>query len=98
MTKSIRAAVLVVWLSALSAHSATIVYSNLVQPGDRYGPDAVGIGHTPAYPGSDGVTIAATRFMLTADAQVTAFQVPVDVRSGPDELVAYLMTEVDGHP
>jgi hypothetical protein len=29
--------------------AATILFSNLVQPGNQYGPDGVGIGHTPSF-------------------------------------------------
>ena len=31
------------------ANAGTILFSNLVGPGDQYGPDGVGIGHTPAF-------------------------------------------------
>ena len=29
---------------------AGIIFSNLIEPGDQYGPDATGIGHMPLSP------------------------------------------------
>jgi hypothetical protein len=41
-----------------------VFFSNLVQPGNQYGPDGLGIGHTPAYLVGDTGEVLAQRASL----------------------------------
>jgi hypothetical protein len=51
-----------------------VFFSNLVEPGDLYGPDSLGIGHTPAYlPGDTGQSFGATGFTPSASFKLTSF-------------------------
>jgi len=52
--------------------AARVFFSNLAQPGDQYGPDGLGIGHTPAYlAGDTGEVFGATGFTPSAACRLT---------------------------
>jgi hypothetical protein len=80
------------------ADAASILFSNLVQPGNQYGPDGVGIGHTPGSLNVSDYVLYAVPFVPSTTAAVTSIQVPLGVISGPDQLLAYLMSDAGGVP
>jgi hypothetical protein len=79
------------------AEGSTILFSNLVQPGNQYGPDGVGIGHTPGLPG-DSYLIYAVPFVPGATALLRSFEVPLGIVSGENQLQAFLMSDSGGEP
>jgi hypothetical protein len=53
-----------------------IVYSNFIEPGNQYGPDGLGIGHTPFYgPGETGEFFGATGFTPGATFQLVSIEI-----------------------
>ena len=80
------------------ACASTILFSNLVQPGNQYGPDGVGIGHTPAFPNAGDYLIYAVPFTSGATAVLTALEVPLGVIAGSNQLQAFLMNDSAGAP
>jgi hypothetical protein len=82
----------------LCANAGTVLFSNLVEPGDQYGPDAVGIGHTPAFPNPGDYLIYAVPFTPTSTALVTAFEAPLGAATGPNQLQAFLYGDASGAP
>ena len=81
-----------------SAKAGTILFTNLIQPGDQYGPDGVGIGHTPAFPNPGDYLNYAVRFTPSTTASLTSFEAPLGVVSGPNQLQANLMSDSGGAP
>ncbi len=79
--------------------AGTILFSNLVGPGDLYGPDGVGIGHTPAFPPiSPQFLTYATPFSVQADSRLLSIEVPIGVISGPNQAGAALLSDAGGMP
>ncbi len=84
-------------LLGTSTPAATLVFSNLVQPGDQYGPDSVGIGHTPAFSAGDYLEYAV-RFTLSNTVALSSLVAPLGVFSGPNHLDAFLLSDSAGQP
>jgi hypothetical protein len=80
------------------ANASTILFSNLVQPGNQYGPDGVGIGRTPAFPNEGDYTIYAVRFVPSTTAVLRSFEAPLGVVSGVNQLQAFFMSDAAGQP
>lgn len=80
------------------ANASTILFSNLVQPGNQYGPDGVGIGHTPSFPSAGDYLIYAVPFTPGTTATLTSIQAPLGVISGPNQLQAFLFSDSAGAP
>jgi hypothetical protein len=74
------------------------VFSNLVQPGDLYGPDAIGFAHTPAFTEATGVVWDATKFTPSDNYRLTNIEIPLGVVSGPNQVNVYLMSDTGGVP
>jgi hypothetical protein len=79
-------------------NAGTILFSNLVEPGDQYGPDGVGLGHTPAFPNPGDYLIYAVPFTPTSTALLTSFEAPLGVASGTNQLQAFLYSDASGAP
>jgi len=77
---------------------AGIIFSNLIEPGDQYGPDATGIGHTPAFSNPGDYVTYGVRFVPSLTAQLTTIQAPLAVVSGPNQMQAFLMSDAGGVP
>lgn len=80
------------------ANADTILFSNLVQPGNQYGPDGVGIGHTPSFVNAGDYLIYAVPFTPSATARLTSFEAPLGVHTGPNQLQAFLFSDSAGAP
>jgi hypothetical protein len=80
------------------ANASTILFSNLVQPGNQYGPEGVSIGHTPAFPNAGDYLIYAVPFTPGASAVLTSFEAPLGVVSGANQLQAFLFADEGGAP
>lgn len=78
--------------------AATILFSNLVQPGNQYGPDGVGIGHTPAFQIAGDYLSYGVEFTPSMTAQLTTIETPFGINSGIDQVQAFLMTNAGGAP
>ncbi len=79
--------------------AGTIVFSNLVEPGGIYGPDGVGIGHTPAFPLiSPEFLTYAVPFTVPFDTRLTTIEVPIGLVSGPNQVGAALLSDAGGSP
>lgn len=91
------AAAALIAISAVPAGAGVLVFSNLGQPGNLYGPDGAAFGVNPFLPGT-GPALLATRFTVAAAAQLEAFYAPLDIIHGPADLTAYLMTDANGLP
>lgn len=87
-----------VLLATLRLDAATILFSNLVQPGNQYGPDGVGIGHTPAFPIAGDYLTYAVEFTPSVTAQLTTIEAPFGINSGANQVEAFLMTNSGGTP
>ena len=87
----------VLLLAALPS-KADILFSNLVEPGDLYGPDGVGIGHTPAFTNPGDFLVYGVHFTPSTTAQLETIEAPLGVVSGPDQIQAYLMSDSGGVP
>jgi hypothetical protein len=86
-----------VLLAALPSKS-DIIFSNLVEPGDQYGPDPVGIGHTPAFTNPADFLVYGVHFIPSTTAQLKTIEAPLGVFSGTDQLQAFLMSDAGGVP
>ena len=82
-----------------------VFFSNLVEPGDRYGPDSLGIGHTPNYlPGDTGQSFGATGFTPSATFKLTSFDIALGYIDtfpnppGPNQAVVFLGSDAGGLP
>ena len=87
----------VVLLAALPS-KADVIFSNLVEPGDLYGPDNVGIGHTPAFTNPADFLVYGVHFIPSTTAQLKTIEAPLGVFSGPNQLQAFLMSDAGGVP
>jgi hypothetical protein len=85
-------------LAAAVPSEAGIIFSNLVEPGDQFGPDGVGIGHTPGFPNPGDYLTYGVCFVPSLTAQLTTIQAPFVVFSGPSQVQAYLMSDAGGVP
>jgi hypothetical protein len=85
-------------LSGLFASAETTLFSNLVEPGGQYGPDSVDWGSPSGPLPGNRRGAAAVRFSVTADSILSSFQAPIFVRSGPDDVLAYLLNDASGVP
>src|ERR1700677_4590373 len=85
-------------LLTLQLDAATILFSNLVQPGNQYGPDGVGIGHTPAFPIAGDYLSYGVEFTPSVTAQLTTIEAPFEINSGANQVEAFLMTNSGGTP
>ena len=85
-------------LAAAAPSEAGIIFRNLVEPGGQYGPDAVGIGHTPGFPNPGDYLTYGVRFVPSLTAQLTTIQAPLGVLSGPNQVQAYIMNDAGGVP
>lgn len=84
---------------SLSCVAGTIVFSNLVEPGGQYGPDGVGIGHTPAFPPiSPEFLTYAVPFTVQFDTRLSMIEVPIGLVSGPNQAGAALLSDAGGAP
>ena len=83
-----------------SCVAGTIFFSNLVQPGDQYGPDPLGIGHTPGYPvAGSGYTSGASRFTVDTTFRLTEIEAPLFYAgAGPNQIDVFLLSDVLGSP
>jgi hypothetical protein len=90
-----RTGVLLAFLSwATPIYSATI-FSNFVEPGDKYGPDPVGVGAIPV----PGVFVfAATNFTPAIDSHLTGLELPLAVVSGPADISVELLGDSGNLP
>ena len=77
---------------------ASVIFSNLIQPGNQYGPDGVGIGHTPAFITPGDYLSYGVHFVPSVTAQLTTIQAPLGVVSGPNQIQAFLMSDSGGSP
>jgi hypothetical protein len=86
------------------AFADQIFFSNLVQPGNQYGPDGLGIGHTPSYsPGDTGDVFGATGFTPSQEFQLTSIQIALGYvagfpSNGPNEADVSLVSDTGGLP
>jgi hypothetical protein len=80
---------------ATSSFAAQIVFSNLIQPGDQYGPDGVGLGAIPV-PGT--FIQYATKFTPSVTSKLSNFQLPLGLISGPNNIDVFLMADAAGSP
>ena len=80
------------------ANAGTILFSNLVEPGDQYGPDAVGLGHTPAFPDPGDYLSYAVPFIPSSTAFLTSFVAPLGVATGTNQLEAFLYSDASDAP
>ena len=79
--------------------AGTIMFSNLVGPANQYGPDGVGIGHTPAFPPiSPSFLTYATPFTSQSNFRLTMIEVPIGVVTGPNQVLAALASDAGGQP
>ena len=90
-------AILAFW-SASFADASVILFSNLVQPGNQYGPDGVGIGHTPSFTNPGDYLVYGVPFTPSTTAQLTMIEAPFGVISGTNQIQAFLMTDSGGAP
>jgi len=81
-----------------------IFFTNLVQPDNQYGPDGLGIGHTPSYsPGDAGDVFGATGFTPSEEFQLTSIQLALGYvagfpSNGPNEATVSLVSDSGGLP
>jgi hypothetical protein len=76
------------------AQSATI-FSNLVQPGNQYGPDSVGVGAIPV-PGL--FVYSATNFTPAQNYRLTGLDLPLGMVSGPGDFDVLLYADAGDLP
>ena len=93
---------LIVGLSGLvacpHADAGTIVFSNLGQPGDTFGPDGISFGSNPFIPPTSIIGIVATRFQVNGNAMLDTVETALAVISGPTDFYAYILSETAGLP
>jgi len=89
-------AVLLLVLAGFAAPvRAGTMFSNLVQPGDQFGPDSVGVGQIPV----PGVFVYdATNFTPAFDGRLTGIEVPVGLVSGPGDIDVALLADSGNLP
>lgn len=81
-----------------------IFFSNLVQPGNQYGPDGLGIGHTPSYrPGDTGEVLLATGFTPSTSFRLTSLNIGLGYAAGfspngPNRADVFLTDDLGGLP
>ncbi|HEY1342978.1 MAG TPA: PEP-CTERM sorting domain-containing protein [Bryobacteraceae bacterium] len=86
------------------AFGGQVFFSNLVQPGDQYGPDGLGIGHTPFYqPGATGEATGATGFVASNTFRLTFIDIALVYAeafpsNGPNQADVFLMNDAGGLP
>lgn len=85
-------------LKAACADASTILFNNLVEPGDQYGPAPVGIGHTTAYTNPGDYNLYGVPFSPGTTAQLSTIKTPLGVFSGPNQIQAFLMSDSGGAP
>lgn len=85
-------------LFATLPSQAGIIFSNLLQPGNQYAPDGLGIGHTPSFPNPGDYLLYGVAFIPSTTAQLTTIQAPLFVASGPNQIQAFLMSDSGGSP
>jgi hypothetical protein len=85
-------------LACVRADAGTIVFSNLGQPGDTYGPDGISFGDNPFIPPTSTIGIVATRFQVNANSLVGTVETALRVFSGPTEFYAYILSDTAGLP
>src|ERR1017187_2735668 len=91
----IRTCLLIIFgLWATPCHSE-IIFSNLAQPGDLYGPDSVGVGAIPV-PGL--FVYNATNFTPAFHSQLTSIVLPLTVVSGFPEIDVLLFSDSGNLP
>ena len=83
---------------SVPGHTASVLFSNLVEPGGQYGFDDVGFGNTPGSQPENRNRGVAVRFSVPLDSVLSYFQAPVNVRSGANLLSAYLLADAAGLP
>jgi hypothetical protein len=98
------AATVAVLSQATPSFATQVFFSNLVEPGDQYGPDGLGIGHTPAYPAGDTwEALGATGFTPSATFRLTSIDIALGYPAGfsgngPNQADVYLMNDSGGLP
>ena len=91
-------------LGAVPSFAGQIFFSNLVEPGDQYGPDGLGIGHTPSFlPGETGEVISATKFTSPVAFRLSSIELPLGyasglVPNGPNQVDVFLISDAAGLP
>ena len=91
-------------LVAVPSFGGQVFFSNLVEPGGQYGPDGMGIGHTPSFlPGETGEVISATKFTPPFAFRLSSIEAPLGyvfgfVPNGPNQVDVFLMTDAAGLP
>jgi hypothetical protein len=102
LTSLLTATAAILWQAP--SFAGQIFFSNLVQPGNQYGPDALGIGHTPAYsPGDTGEVFGATGFTPSTAFRLTSFDIALGYAAaftpnGPNQADVFLMSASGGLP
>ena len=89
---------LFVLFACVRVDAGTIVFTNLGQPGDTYGPDGIAFGNNPFFPPSPSTGIVATRFYVTANTTMDSVETALSVTSGPPDFYAYILDETAGLP
>ena len=85
-------------LTCVRADAGTVVFSNLGQPGDTYGPDGISFGSNPFIPPGPYTGIVATRFQVTRNTAAEAIETALHVNSGPTDFTAYILSDTLGVP
>jgi hypothetical protein len=94
----------VVLLAQTPSFAGQIFFSNLVQPGNQFGPDPLGIGHTPSFtPGDTGQVLGATGFTPAAAFRLTSFDIALVYAAGftpngPNQADVSLTNDAGGLP
>jgi hypothetical protein len=79
--------------------ASTILFSNLVGPGNLYGPDGIGIGHTPAFPAASPTFLTyATPFKVQFDSRLLLIELPIGLISGVNQAGVALLSDAGGMP
>lgn len=89
---------LLVLFAGIPAVAGTVVFSNLGQPGDTYGPDGISFGNNPYFPPATATGIVATRFHVNADSRIESVETELGVISGPPDFYGYILSETAGLP
>jgi hypothetical protein len=89
---------LLLMIGCVRSNAGTVVFSNLGQPGDTYGPDGISFGHNPFIPPQSNTGIVATRFHVSTDSVLDMVETAVSLISGASDFNAYLIGESNGLP
>jgi hypothetical protein len=92
------AAGLLLMIGCVRMNAGTVVFSNLGQPGDTFGPDGISFGNNPYFPPKSTTGIVATRFYVSADSVLDSVETVPLLYSGPSDFNAYLIAEINGLP